>query len=899
MSEPQKVLVIGGGIVGIQASLDLANREMKVYLVEKTPSIGGRMAQLDKTFPTLDCSICILAPKMIDCLRHPNIELLTYSEVVGAEGSAGNFTVKVLKKPRYIDEEKCTGCDECTKVCPVLIPSEFDMGLVARKAIYRPFPQAVPNIFTIDKRGIPPCRAACPAGVNAQGYIALIAQDKFKEALELIRRDNPFPVVCGKVCFHPCESECERGEVDEPVAIRALKRFVSDKWLEEGVKKPEPVPKTHEEKVAVIGSGPAGLTCAYFLVKRGYPVTVFESLPELGGMLKVGIPEFRLPRKAIDAEISYIKNLGVEIRTNTKIGKDLTIDDLSREYKTIFIATGAHKSRKLGVEGEELKGVIHALNLLRDVKLGKEVKLGEKVAVIGGGNTAIDAAMVALRLGAKEVHILYRRSREEMPANPEEVQLAEDEGIRIQFLVTPKRVLGEEGRMKALECIRMELGAPDETGRRRPMSVEGSEFVMEFDTLIIAIGEQPDLFPLPKEIEVTKRNTIAADPETLQTNLPSIFAGGDVVSGPANVIEAIAAGKKAAGSIDRYLMGEPLAVKEEIKKVEEVPKEAVVRKPRQPMPLLPVHQRVYNFNEIELGFSEEMAKEEATRCLMCGGCSECLECEKVCEPKAIIHDQKEELIELNVGAIVVATGFDLFDVQGISEYGYGRYKDVLTSLEFERLLCASGPTGGHLVRLSDKRVPERIVFIQCVGSRSERGEIPYCSSVCCAYATKEAILIKEHEPKCDVQILYMDLRVFGKGFQEFVNRAEKEWGVKYTKGRPSRIEEDPKTGNLLIRYEDMIEGEIKEIEADLVVLCPALIPRRENEKLSEILKVKLDEYGFFKSKDVLFGPVETNIPGIFICGYGQGPKDIPESVAQASGAAAKAAEVIAIAGGSG
>ena len=273
----------------------------------------------------------------------------------------------------------------------------------------------------------------------------------------------------------------------------------------------------------------------------------------------------------------------------------------------------------------------------------------------------------------------------------------------------------------------------------------------------------------------------------------------------------------------------------------------------------------------------------------------CKICEEICDPKAVNFEQKEELIELEVGSIIVATGFDLFDVRGISEYGYGRYKNVLMSLEFERLLCASGPTGGHLVRPSDNRVPERIVFIQCVGSRSERGETPYCSSVCCAYATKEAILIKEHEPKCDVQILYMDLRVFGKGFQEFVNRAEKEWGVKYTKGRPSRIEEDTKTGDLLIRYEDMIEGEIKEIEADLVVLCPALIPKADNKRLAEILGVKLDEYGFFESEDVMFAPISTNVPGIFICGYGQGPKDIPESVAQASGAAAKAAEVIAIA----
>lgn len=432
------VLVIGGGISGIQASLDLADRGFKVYLVEKSSTIGGRMAQLDKTFPTLDCSICILAPKMIDCSGHPNIELLTYSEVTEGKGSAGNFTIKVLKKARYVDEKKCTGCGSCVEVCPVKVPNEWNEGLDQRRAIYISFPQAVPRVATIDE-------AACLK----------------------IKYEKPGKPVCGK-CLEAC---------------------------------------------------------------------------------KAGVINFHM---------------------------------------------------------------------------------------------------------------------------------------------------------------------------------------------------------------------------------------------------------------------------------------------------------------------------------------------------------KPETIDLSVGAIIIANGFELFDAKGIGEYGYGRYKNVLTSLEFERLVCATGPTGGHLVRLSDNRVPKRIVFIQCVGSRSlQEDEIPYCSSVCCTYAVKEAILIKEHEPECDVYIFYKDLRAFGKGFQEFVNRAEKEWGVKYIKGCPSEIEEDPQTGELVFRYEDVIKGEIEEMTADLVVLCPALLPRRDNKKIAEILKVELDEYGFFKSKDALFAPVGTNVPGIFMCGYCQGPKDIPESVAQASGAAARVAEVMA------
>ena len=432
--EQPAVLVIGGGISGIQASLDLASRGIKVYLVEKSPSIGGRMAQLDKTFPTMDCSICILAPKMIECLRHPNITLLTYSEVQEVSGSAGNFKVKILKKPRFIDEDKCTGCGECAQYCPIEVPDEFDMNLGVRKAIYIPFPQSVPLKYAIDE--------------------------------------------------------------------------------------------------------------------------------------------------------NY--------------------------------------------------------------------------------------------------------------------------------------------------CIKHTLG-------------------------------------------------------------------------------------------------------------------------------------------------------------LCGLC------QKICKAEAVNYDQKPEMINLTVGAIIVATGFEMFDARRISEYGYGRHKNVLISLEFERLLSASGPTGGHIIRPSDGKITKSIAFIQCIGSRSQRGgELPYCSSVCCIYATKEAILIREHIPECEVYIFYIDLKVFGKGFQEFINRATEEYGIRYVKGHPGRIEEDQKTGDLVIRYEDAMDGKMKEITIDLVILCPALIPRRDNERLAEILKVDLDEYAFFKAKDPLLTPIDTNFPGVFICGYCQGPKDVPESVAQASGAAARAAEIIAL-----
>jgi heterodisulfide reductase subunit A len=428
--ENKTVLIVGGGIAGIQASLDLANRGVTVYLVETSPTIGGRMAQLDKTFPTMDCSICILAPKMMECFRHPKIKLLTNSEVKGITGSAGNFKVKILKHPRFIEADKCTGCGTCTEKCPVKVPSEFDMKMGDRKAIYMPFPQAVPRIAVIDEK----------------------------------------------------------------------------------------------------------------------------------------------------------------------------------------------------------------------------------------------------------------------------------------------------------QCLFLQKGV-------------------------------------------------------------------------------------------------------------------------------------------------------------------CKVCEKFCPPKAINFDQKPKTTTINVSSIILATGLDVFNPAVLSEYGYKRYKNVLLSLEFERLINASGPTKGELLRPSDKKHPHRIVFIQCVGSRTLQKGYSYCSSVCCMYATKEAILVREHDPECNVHILYMDLRVFGKRFQEFVERAKEKWGVKYVNGRPSKILEDKETKDLLIRYQNVMNGKIQELRSDLVVLCPALTPRENNKFLARILDLELDEHNFFRTKDKLLTSIHTGVPGVFVCGYCQSPKDISESVTQASAAAASAAEL--------
>jgi heterodisulfide reductase subunit A-like polyferredoxin len=889
LNDDQSVLVVGGGIAGIQASLDLAEQGYKVHLVERQASIGGKMALLDKTFPTMDCAVCIFSPKMIEVSRHPNVNILTYSEVDEILGKAGNFNVKVLRKARYVDEEICNGCDDCTAVCTVNLPVEYEMGIGQRKAIYRMFPQAVPNIFTIDKRGLAPCRDTCPAGMNVQGYVALIRDGKFKEALELMRADQPFPSVCGRVCFHPCELDCERKNLDEPIAIRSLKRFATDYEKKYGADPVEPVELTHEQRIAIIGSGPAGLTAAHDLIKNGYPVTIYESMPKPGGMLMYGIPSYRLPKDILDQEIKRITDLGVEIKTGVTFGKDVTQESLTEEgYKAILMAIGAWESRTLQMEGENLPGVIQALDLLKDLNLGKKPKLSGKVAIVGGGNVAIDAARSSLRLGAEEVTILYRRSRTEMPAFEEDIVRAVHEGIKLELLVNPTRFIEGDRKVKAVECIRMELGEPDESGRRRPVPIPGSEFTLDVDTAILAIGQIIDRESVPKDLDVNRNNTIIADKLTKETNKPNVFACGDIVLGPASVIEAIAGGQEAAESIHRYI--QEMDLKEgrnyPVVKAKDIPLDGFKVAARAQMPELDPYKSLENFNETELGFTEEQAILEAQRCLSCGGCSECHECEKVCDKGAINHDFTDEILELNVDSIILATGLEPMDPSPIKEYGYGRFKNVISALELERMITATGCTTGELLRPSDMKHPHHITFIQCVGSRTFTDGYPYCSSVCCMHATKEAMLAIDHAPGTEVTIFYTDIRAFGKDFRDFVNRAMDEYGVKYVRAKPSEIREDPDSKSLSFWYEDTITGEITEMKTDLLVLSSALAPTEANTELAVTLGVEVDEYGFFVSSDPIVSPLSTTKEGIYMCGYSQGPKDIPDTIAEASGAAA-------------
>ena len=471
----------------------------------------------------------------------------------------------------------------------------------------------------------PPCQSTCPMGQDVSTYTALIGHGQIETAWEIIRKENPLPMALGRVCPHPCESNCRRGEVDKPISICGLKRFASDS-MRERLKEIELAPVLfRNDKVAVVGAGPAGLTVAYDLVMKGYPVTVFEELPVAGGMLHVGIPEYRLPRDVLNDEIDAIKRLGVEIRLGVRVGRDITFEQIKEEgYKAFFLGVGAHKGLKLRISGEDkFEGFLDATLFLRKVNLGEKEKPGNKICVIGGGNSAIDAARTSLRLGADEVHIVYRRQLEQMPANPAEIDAAMEEGIHIDFLTSPVRILGENGKVVGMECIKNELGEPDESGRRRPVPVEGSEFVIESDVIIPAISQEPDLSFLENghNFEINRWNSFQVDEKTLETNIPGFFSGGDAVTGPATVVQAIAAGHRAATSIDCYLRGDdykgywypkPHLMVDWLELTDE--DEKLVR-PK--MRELHASDRVGNFQEIELGLGREAALNEARRCLRC------------------------------------------------------------------------------------------------------------------------------------------------------------------------------------------------------------------------------------------------------------------------------------------
>jgi len=785
-------------------------------------------------------------------------------------------------------------------VCPVSLEDLYEEGLIDKKATYKPYAQAVPGAYSIDKRDQSPCTNACPNAVNAHGYVSMIAQGKYHEALEVITRTLPLPGVLGRICPHPCEDVCRRDEVDEPISICTLKRFVADQVDLDDL--PLVDITAREEKVAVIGAGPAGLTAAYFLAKDGFKVTIFEALPVAGGMLRVGIPDYRLPPDVLEKEIKWITRHGVEIKYNTALGRDITVDGLLDDgYSAVYLAVGCHANMQLNIPNEDTDGVIPGVKFLRDVCLGDLTALTGNVAIVGGGDVAIDAARSALRIGADNVSILYRRTHAEMPAREEEIEDALEEGIDIQFLMAPVEVVESDGKVVGLKCIEMKLGEPDDSGRRRPVPVKGSEFVVDTDVIIPAIGQKTDTTFLKdtKDIELDRWNNIKVDPISFQTTKKGVFAGGDAQTGASIAIAAVAAGKEAAVSIKRYLDGKDLTkgrepielpqkdfypIKEDIQKVK-----------RAKMSRILMEERKAGFTEVELGLSEEAAVADAKKCLNCMVCCECLECVKACKAEAVTletHGEKDETVEIDVGSIILAPGADMYDPGLHDTYNYTKHPNVVTAMEFERILSASGPYGGHLIRPSDHKEPQKIAWLQCVGSRDVHlGAHGYCSGVCCTYAIKEAMLAKEHSSNgLDAAVFYIDMRTFGKDFEQYYNRAKEESGVRFVKSKITNIDSNQDTGMQVIRYVDEAGRRLEE-EFDMVVLSVGLSASIKTAEQAKKWGIDLDHYNYAKTNS--FDPVQTSRPGIYVCGIFQGPKDIPSSVIDSSAAAGVAGSSLA------
>ena len=886
-------LVVGSGIGGMESALKLGDMGYKVLVVEKEASIGGKMILLSKVFPTLDCASCISTPKMAATIHHPNIKVLTYAEVEQIERDpSGRFHATIRKNPRFVDEDACTGCQQCEMACTVAVPDQFNSDLVARRAAYIAFPQAVPKKAVVDRPGTSPCTFTCPAGIKAHGYVSLTRSGEYEKAFNLILETTPLVGSLGRACFAPCEEECSRGSLEGPVPIRRIKRFIADTHYASGRPLGVQPQADQGKRIAIVGSGPAGLTAAWQLRLMGYGVKVFEAASVPGGALALTIPAYRLPGDVVAQDVQNLRDIGVEIEVGHRV------DDLealhASGFDAVLVATGTPRSGRLGVAGEDLQGVVPALRFLEDTKLGRAGSLGGKhVVVVGGGNVAIDAARSARRLGATVEQVCLEQRRE-MPAFDWEIDEAIAEGVVLHDGWGVASVLGEGG--VAGIALKRCTQVFDEAGRFSPAYDETVRRELSCDAVIVAIGMGPDTEAFGGTVRLQRNRTVATDQQTLQSSVPYIFACGDVVMGATMITQAVGSGRRAAYMIDRYLRGEDFEADAFDARMPKVEPADVLRRQKSHSrkdPLLSGKETLAeprDFHELEAPLTEDEAHYSAGRCLDCGVCSECHECVNTCPADAIHLDMRPETIEAEVGTVIVSTGFKLFPADLKPQYGYGRFKNVITGMQMDRLLAPTRPYN-KVLRPGDGRIPDRIAYVMCTGSRDETVGNPLCSKICCMYSIKQNQLIMGNLPTADVTVFTIDVRTAGKGYDEFYVQS-KAMGVNFIKGRISEIRE-LQNGNLIVRYESIEDGGgAREEEFDLVVLAVGVQPNLDTRRLFAGDELSHDAYYYVEETDEDLSPGETSIRGVFVAGAASGAKDIPESILHAGAAVAQAAAYI-------
>lgn len=708
------VLLIGSGYGALKVAQDLSQSGLPLVWVTKAVhflELPGGVKHFTEWPDDLDFQF---RPLYLQVTRHPLVTAMTHARIEAIKRGPEGYRAVIVQDPVYIDYDLCTGCGRCMEICPLKNTSHPPLQ---RTPAYCPS-----RALDLDKRKMSPCRAHCPLGVNVQAYMALTAASRFEEALNIIREDNPLPGICGRVCHHPCEEACRRSMLDQAVAICSVKRFLADQEKAKGKPRlPASQKPRRSERVAIVGGGPAGLAAAYFLNQEGFRVTIFEAHHEAGGILRVGINAFRLPRSILNEEIQAIIDAGVEIKTDTPIESIKSL--LRKGFRSVLLCTGAHRDLRLNIPGEDAKGVTGALEMLRNLNTGKDPNIRGHVVVIGGGNSAIDAARSAVRLGVESVTICYRRKRSDMPARAAEIKGALEEGVKIEYLVAPVKMMSRKGKVRGLAMIRMKLGDLDKSGRRKPEPIKNSEFFRPADTVIVATGQRPHVGEtvLGGHFLVDQGGRVNVDTK-LSTSHPGVFAAGDVVTGPATVVGSMAQGRQAAARVVEYLTGafpawglpldESLGAGEHVEIADGTP-----RKFRPKMSQRHAKERTRDFEEVELGLTAKQAVAEAERCIQCRSCSECRLCESVCsEIGAIDHFRPSRIMSVTSPTVIVASDDEVAHLDVTDQEGVYHVGDLRRATNLVNVLIAGSASAGQAMAecapLRITRAPERPMSVE-------------------------------------------------------------------------------------------------------------------------------------------------------------------------------------------